>query len=188
MMLFDTTMAIVSAQRILLVGEAGAGKSTTGNFLLGRDAFEVGGGLEAVTSSVECVGDELVVCDSPGFGDSNPSILVDVHGLVYVHNAKQIRMTRGSRRALRVLGHIDPRRVLFVFTRSTGSRAFLAAFHEAVCKRGFCGNTTVAFAGTKNVVLSFLAKRRMRKQVATWLAQLPEDTIFVNTTHEKRCS
>lgn len=183
-------ITVVSATKVLLLGEAGAGKSTTGNFLLGRRAFEVGGGLEAVTTSVECVGEDLVVCDSPGFGESNPQILAHVHGLVYVHNAKQVRMTRGSRHALRVLAPIDPRRVLFVFTRSSGSRPFLSAFHEAVCKRvaSYCGNTTVAFAGTRTVLdIVLLTKVRLRRRVRRWLEHLPEDPIFVNTTHEKKC-
>ena len=55
------------------IGVTGVGKSTLGNFLLGKDAFEVVGGLESVTDNaqVDCsTDDEQRVCivDTPGFG------------------------------------------------------------------------------------------------------------------------
>ena len=57
------------------IGVTGVGKSTLGNFLLGKNAFKVGGALVSVTekAQVDCSamdGQRLCVVDSPGFGDT----------------------------------------------------------------------------------------------------------------------
>ena len=57
------------------IGVTGVGKSTLGNFLLGKDAFKVGSGFESVTekAEVDCsaVNDQhMCIVDTPGFGDT----------------------------------------------------------------------------------------------------------------------
>ena len=56
-------------------GVTGVGKSTLGNFLLGKNAFKVGGALVSVTekAQVDCSamdGQRLCIVDSPGFCDT----------------------------------------------------------------------------------------------------------------------
>ena len=57
------------------IGVTGVGKSTLGNFLLGKDAFKVGSALKSVTdkAEVDCsaVNDQrMCIVDTPGFGDT----------------------------------------------------------------------------------------------------------------------
>ena len=58
------------------IGVTGVGKSTLGNFLLGKNAFKVGGALVSVTekAQVDCStmdGQRLCIVDTPGFGDTH---------------------------------------------------------------------------------------------------------------------
>ena len=58
------------------IGVTGVGKSTLGNFLLGKNAFKVGGALVSVTekAQVDCSamdGQRLCIVDTPGFVDSH---------------------------------------------------------------------------------------------------------------------
>ena len=57
------------------IGVTGVGKSTLGNFLLGKDAFKVGSALKSVTekAEVDCsvVNDQrMCIVDTPGLGDT----------------------------------------------------------------------------------------------------------------------
>ena len=57
------------------IGVTGVGKSTLGNFLLGKDAFKVGSALESVTdkAEVDCSAvnnQRMCIVDTPGFGDT----------------------------------------------------------------------------------------------------------------------
>ena len=58
------------------IGVTGVGKSTLGNFLLGKHVFEVGGALVSVTgkAQVGCSvldGHRMCIVDTPGFGDTH---------------------------------------------------------------------------------------------------------------------
>ena len=58
------------------IGVTGVGKSTLGNFLLGKNAFKVGGALVSVTeiAQVDCSamdGQRFCIVDTPGFGDTH---------------------------------------------------------------------------------------------------------------------
>ena len=57
------------------IGVTGVGKSTLGNFLLGKDAFKVGSALISVTekAEVDCSvvnNQRMCIVDTPGFGDT----------------------------------------------------------------------------------------------------------------------
>ena len=79
-----TRLAAVPKYKVMLVGKTGAGKSSFGNFVLGRESFVTSSGLEVVTAkaaadSVMVEGHELYVVDTPGFGD--PASSEDEHDL-----------------------------------------------------------------------------------------------------------
>ena len=121
--------SLVSAQQrksILILGETGAGKSTFGNELLGKDEFMVGHGLDSCTEDIKSVetylfGDpaaeqKIIVSDSGGLGDSegrDEEFLDDIasyirsqngiHGVVYVQNACQTRMNKQTQDSLKAM-------------------------------------------------------------------------------------
>ena len=71
------SLQIVSEEDLVWVeiGVTGVGKSTLGNFLLGKNAFKVGGALVSVTekAQVDCSamdGQHLCIVDTPGFCDT----------------------------------------------------------------------------------------------------------------------
>ena len=176
LLLLGAAAAARAAPRLVLVGETGAGKSTLGNRLLGRGAFAVGGGFDAVTAAVRCEagrwrGRAVEVCDTPGFnddgrrdGDTAAAILSVANGtagLVYVHNARAARLSRSARRAMKLVvagissdGGAPPPvgRVAFVLTRSLGGLdgpLWRRQLPPALCaKFGACAAPpTLAFAG-----------------------------------------
>ena len=122
----DNDVVSLSSRSVLLIGVTGAGKSTIGNVLLGKDAvFEVGHTIESQTSKVSMAQSLLFgnrasrmsvsVIDSGGLGDTegrDEDFLDDiasylrnnggVHGVVYVHNACEQRLSYQSRKTLRL--------------------------------------------------------------------------------------
>lgn len=175
--------------RIVLLGEVGAGKSTLGNRLValaGSRArpFTVGEGFDAATQNVTCFATKRIeVCDTPGFGDESGRQFVDeivarpTHGIVYVHNANQPRMTKASKRALKLaFGGVDMDRLLVAVTRSVGSRLFVERLAEAMCRRlGACdARPKVVFAGARNPLVDVptLVSFRFRARVTAWLRGL----------------
>ncbi|KAG5846200.1 hypothetical protein ANANG_G00147280 [Anguilla anguilla] len=59
----------LSQLRIVLLGESGAGKSSAGNAILGREVFRVGGGTgRSLRGKGEVEGREVSVIDTPGWG------------------------------------------------------------------------------------------------------------------------
>lgn len=192
--------SVFGRRRIMFIGETGAGKSTTGNRVVSwyskqRQPFATGDGMDSVTRSISCIETDLVeVCDSPGFGDDRTkesdvaSWLLDelarrpTHGLVYVHNARHPRMTRGVKRALKfaLSKLVDENlgaRLLVAVTRSTGSRLFATNLAAALCQRfdTFCATKPiVVFVGTRNPLLDLptLTPLRFRAKFHAWLLEL----------------
>ena len=59
-------------KRLLLIGNLGHGKSTTGNFLLKRSFFTRGDISDRVTNDIKtCTSNGYTITDTPGFGDLN---------------------------------------------------------------------------------------------------------------------
>ncbi|KAJ1457494.1 P-loop containing nucleoside triphosphate hydrolase protein [Pelagophyceae sp. CCMP2097] len=193
--------------RLYLVGESGAGKSTLGNSLLGRRAFETGGGFDAVTTRVECFkavygGFDLEVCDTPGFNDGTQTdgeiaaAIVGAmrakppHGVVYVHDARQTRLSRATRKALQHVlapltavgaARVFPR-MAFVLTRSTGvldRRPWRGELHKLLCRKYLlCGGADalrIVFAGHRRPSDGLtLVRPRFAASMRAWLRALDE--------------
>lgn len=115
----------VDAKHLLLIGETGAGKSTLGNKMLGKEAFKVGHDLKSCTTQSQTqfgnlFGGDLAVevTDTGGLGDSegrdenfvkNVAQHVRSHGgfdgILYVHNACVPRITKGAQNAMLEMLH-----------------------------------------------------------------------------------
>lgn len=186
-----------STRRLFLVGESGAGKSTLGNRLLRRRAFAVGAGFDAVTHEVQCERtDDLEVCDTPGLNDGSRSdgetanLILDamrarsIAGIIYVHNAKVLRLTKAAKKTMKLLlrdaGITNlADRVLFVFTRATGLGAVAKrSLQDMLCKKldpTFCDRPpALAFAGVKNPIIdwAFFIDLRLKRATSTFLRRL----------------
>ena len=80
----SSRVASVPKYKLMMIGKTGAGKSSFGNFVLGRESFLTSEGLEVVTAkaaadSVMVEGYEVYIVDTPGFGD--PASLEDKHDM-----------------------------------------------------------------------------------------------------------
>ena len=194
-------------RRVFLMGETGAGKSTLGNVLLGGGHFRVGDGYEGVTQEVQCVtgrsfgGRPLEVCDTPGLNDESKSdeataLMVasalasrPADAVVYVHNARVLRLTRAARKAMKRVVALFPGeaadRVLFAFTRATGlSAASKRALGELLCAKldkSFCHRPpAMAFAGLQNkfIDLATFVDFRLKRQTTAFFDQLKSATML----------
>ncbi|KAH9505589.1 hypothetical protein Btru_055961 [Bulinus truncatus] len=88
----------VQQTNLLLLGKTGNGKSSLGNSILGRDAFESKPSMESVTKNVmfdftETLGERFKVVDTPGVGDTRAGDSVEDTRLILTAMSKAISLS-----------------------------------------------------------------------------------------------
>lgn len=178
-------------RRVVLLGLSGAGKSSSGNTLLGRESFTSGSGFEAVTADCQhdvavVEGRELAVLDTPGLSDCNvPARAVaegilravqrtgpEIHAFVVV--VKIDRVTREECRLLHALpalfGEDAARYAMVLFTH--GDRLEGRSIHDKVTASRFASELVAVCAGRYCVFDN--SRRRDQRQVRDFLGKVDQ--------------